>query len=163
MTAEERRPAHLRAVTDPAPHAHAEQAPDPGRLLDYDEEFLACRDVQHTWPPRKVWRWKQLTNETGRTVAYSRSMMCARCHTIARDVIDAYTGESRQTYHWPAGYSMPKGQGVTKRDVRVEQVRRVAASFAAGDLEDDEIGKDERAQAQAPAGRRRARRIDNVG
>lgn len=114
----------LRAVPNLRPHA--EQAPDPGRLLDYEEAFLVCRDVQHSWPPPNEWGWHRVVNDTGRTVGYSRTMMCTRCHTIARDVIDAKTGRGARQYRYPRGYSMPAGQGVTKRDVRLEQLRRVA-------------------------------------
>lgn len=108
-----------------APRAHAEQAADPARLLDYDETFLSCRDVMHAWPPRSEWTWRRVVGDTGRTIGYARTMMCTRCHTIARDVIDAKTGKGQRSYRYPTGYSMPKGQGVTKRDVRLEQLRRV--------------------------------------
>lgn len=162
MTAEERRA--LRVVMDTtAPHSHAEQAPDPARLLEYDPEFLSCRDVMHTWPDRRVWRWKQVTDEQGRTVAYSRAMMCTRCSTIARDVINARNGASVRTYHWPEGYSMPKGQAVTKRDVRMEQLRRVSELFAAGELEDDEITAGERREAQEKAQAKSRRRQRSAG
>jgi len=112
---------------------HSEQAADPARLLDYAPDFLACRDVQHTWPPRTDWSWRRVTSDSGRVTGYSRTMMCARCHTIARDVIDARTGQSRRSYTYPAGYSMPAGQGVTKREVRLEQLRRVVEELDAAE------------------------------
>jgi hypothetical protein len=95
-------------------------------LGDYDPTFLVCRDVQHTWPDPDTWKWNVQRDEHERVVSYSRSMMCQRCHTIGRDVIDASTGQGKRTYRHPAGYSMPKGHGVSKRDVRLEQLRRIA-------------------------------------
>lgn len=95
------------------------------QLQTYDPTFLACRDVMHAWPTPNEWAWHRLTGDHGQPVGYSRTMMCGRCHAIARDVIDPRTGQSHRQYRYPAGYSMPPGQGVSRREVRVEQLRRV--------------------------------------
>lgn len=112
---------------------HLQTVPEDVRaapLMTYDPTFLACRDVMHAWPTPDGWSWHRVVDDHATVHGYSRTMMCTRCHTIARDVIDARTGESHRQYRYPEGYSMPRGQAVSRREVRVEQLRRVVEHLA---------------------------------
>lgn len=111
-------------------------------LDDYDEKFLACRDLRHAWqtygmylaqgqPKRRVW--------------------CMRCKTV-RD--DDLTGVgTRHSYDYPQGYQLD-GR-VYAVDVREEVLKR------------SKVYKDEASMLRALArgssnGTKRARRAPNV-
>lgn len=125
----------LRAVAAPAPT-------DPHPIEKLDDDVLSCRVDGHRFPygDPKLDRWhKHRDPQTGRVIAASRSMMCdpatGGCGTIVRDVIDRSTRGMRQRqYKYPEGYSMPKGQGITRREARAELMGRI---FAILDAEDN--------------------------
>jgi hypothetical protein len=101
-------------------------------------EFLECREGQHSWPRNAGRSWRVIKNIRGRVVAYRRTMMCVVCGTIRRDIIDARNAEKSTYYRHPDGYKMPKGSNVTKRDYRLELIRRVRDSITEVELEEDE-------------------------
>jgi hypothetical protein len=121
----------LRAVAAPAPT-------DPHPIERLDDVVLSCRADGHSFPYGDPvldhWR-KQRDPQTGRVVSASRALMCPRCHTIVRDVVErGARGMRQRQYTYPEGYSMPKGYGVTRRESRAELMARI---FAVLDAEDD--------------------------
>lgn len=124
----------LRAVPHTAPT-------DPHPIEQLADDVLSCRSDGHSFPygdPKlDVWR-KNRDATTGLVVSVSRSLMCPRCHTIVRDVVDrGARGIRQRQYTYPTGYSMPKGKGVTRRESRSELMGRI---FSRLDAEDDDTG-----------------------
>lgn len=113
-------------------------ATDPHPIENLDDVVLACRSDGHSFPygDPLLDRWKKNRDpQTGRVVSASRTLMCPRCHTIVRDVVDrGARGMRQRQYTYPEGYSMPKGCGVTRRESRAELMGRI---FAILDAEDD--------------------------
>jgi hypothetical protein len=127
MTTGGRQGRRLRAVSTPAPT-------DPHPIEHLDDVVLSCRSDGHSFPygDPQLDVWHKQRNGHGLVVAVSRSLMCPRCHTIVRDVIDrGARGMRQRQYIYPAGYSMPKGQGVTRREARAEHMGRIFARFDA--------------------------------
>lgn len=127
----------LRAVpaSDPAPT-------DPHPIERLDDVVLSCRSDGHRFPygDPKLDRWRKHRDpQTGRVVSASRALLCdpdsGGCGTIVRDVVERGARGTRQRqYRYPDGYSMPKGQGITRREARAELMARI---FAILDAEDD--------------------------
>lgn len=119
----------MRAVSAPT---------DPHPIERLDDVVLACRADGHRFPygDPVLDRWhKHRDPQTGRVVSASRSLMCPGCNTIVRDVVErGARGMRQRQYRYPEGYSMPKGQGVTRRESRAELMGRI---FARLDAEDD--------------------------
>lgn len=101
-------------------------------LLDYDAQFLACRE-QHDWPigdPQQD-HWRDELDGR-RLLGWRRTMMCRRCHSIATDTMDP-SGVFRRSVRYVKGYTIGQDRGrVYRPQVRLERVRRIRDESAAG-------------------------------
>lgn len=107
----------------------ATPAPDRTKIIhDYKERFVICRQGQHRWPPYDTWNWRVTLGFRRKPLQYRLDLQCETCGTVAKDVIDAHTGEKTRTYTWPEGYRIPSDADVTRVDLRLEMLHRLAAS-----------------------------------
>jgi len=113
----------LRAV--PALDAHP--------LTNYDGAFLICRESHRLPLGTRADHWNDETDERGQLLGWRRTLMCERCSAIVTDRMDT-SGRVRRAIRYPAGYSIPRDVGgvITRRDVRLERVRRMREGRAAG-------------------------------
>lgn len=104
-------------------------APNKTKIVGgYKEQFVACRSGQHRWPPYTSWNWRVTRGLRGRPLAYRLTIMCEICGTLATDTIDAHTGDKNRTYRHPEGYRIPREAEVSRSDLRLELVSRVAVN-----------------------------------
>lgn len=96
-------------------------------VQDYDLRFVVCRQGQHRWPPFSEWHWRVTNGLRGKPIEYRLSLICEVCHTIATDKIDAHTGEKSRSYRWPDGYRIPMEADVSRTDLRLEMLGRLAS------------------------------------
>lgn len=113
----------------------------------YKENFVACRSGQHRWPPYNAWHWKVTRGLRGKPLAYRTTLMCDICGMIAQDTIDAHNGDRTRSYRQPEGYRIPRDADVSRSDLRLELINRIAK-----DAEEDTTK-----EAQAPQEGRRGR------
>jgi hypothetical protein len=92
----------------------------------YKEAFVACRSGQHRWPPYNTWHWKVTRGLRGRPLYYRTTLVCEVCHMIASDTIDAHTGDRTRSYRQPEGYRIPREAEVSRSDLRLELINRIA-------------------------------------
>lgn len=98
-------------------------------LANYDERFLVCRE-QHDLPlGTRHDHYDEERDDGGRLIGWRRVLMCRRCGGIATDRL-GLDGRNKRVMRRPEGYSIPRDVGgyVTKRDVRLERVRRLFSS-----------------------------------
>lgn len=95
-------------------------------VSDYNERFVICRQGQHRWPPYSQWHWRVTMGLRRKPIEYRLDLTCETCGTVARDVIDANTGEKRRAYKWPEGYRIPSDADVSRTDLRLEMLHRLA-------------------------------------
>lgn len=88
-------------------------------LAEYNETFLACRDLLHAWRPLGYYR-------DGGWGGTKRLLKCERCGMERTDAWDGVT--VRHTYNQPEGYRL-EGVRLSKGDVRAEQLRRARTIF----------------------------------
>lgn len=111
------------------------EAPNKSKILhDYPTKFIACRQGQHRWPPYTEWHWKVTVNLKRQPVEYRLDLECEVCGKQAHDVINAKTGEKSRHYTDPSvpkgeqGYHIPSDADVTRTDLRLELLHRMAAT-----------------------------------
>ena len=92
---------------------------------DYKASFVFCRQGQHRWPPPSTWHWRVTLGLRRKPVEYRLDLVCETCGTVAKDVIDAHTGEKRRSYVWPEGYRIPSEADVSRTDLRLEMLHRI--------------------------------------
>jgi hypothetical protein len=91
-------------------------------LRTYDEAYLDCRDLQHTW---------QRPAEYFRANGYvRRRLTCAQCDTVRVDTWETNGLRVGSQYKHPEGYGMPGTGGASKQEVRVEVLRRLRGQIA---------------------------------
>lgn len=97
-------------------------------LTHLPDEMLTCRAESHDLQPLgdRTWTdWSQMLDEHGRVTGRSRVLMCRRCGALARDTSYRHEyGTRRRAWTLPTGYSMPPGQGRSKRQARLEDEAR---------------------------------------
>lgn len=93
---------------------------------EYNEAFVICRQGQHRWPPYSQWHWRVTLGLRRRPVEYRLTLVCETCGTKALDTIDAHTGEKTRRYNWPDGYRIPSDADVSRTDLRLEMLHRLA-------------------------------------
>lgn len=96
-------------------------------LHDYNLRQVICRQGQHRWPSFDTWHWKVTLGLHRKPMEYRLTMMCENCGTIAVDKIDANTGEKTRTYRWPEGYRIPSEADISRTDLRLEMLSRLAS------------------------------------
>lgn len=102
--------------------------PDRTKIVhDYDVRFVICRQGQHRWPPFDQWNWRVTLGLRRKPVEYRLNLVCETCGTMAIDVIDAHTGDKRRSYRWPDGYRIPSDADVSRTDLRLEMLNRLAS------------------------------------
>jgi hypothetical protein len=114
----------------------------------YREQYVACRSGQHRWPAYGSWHWKVTRGLRGRPLAYRVTLMCEICGCIAQDTIDAHTGDRSRSYRHPEGYRIPAELEVSRSDLRLELVQRLAKN-AEPDTDAEEKLKAQRAAEKA--------------
>jgi len=95
-------------------------------VANYKADFVACRSGQHRWPHYSQWHWKVTRGLRGKPLAYRTTLVCEVCHMIATDTIDANNGDRQRAYRQPEGYRIPKDADVSRSDLRLELINRVA-------------------------------------
>jgi hypothetical protein len=93
-------------------------------LTGYDERYLACRDLRHTWTVRGYF------SSNG---SIQRVLSCSRCAT---ERIDTWgrSGERLTTaYHHPKGYLVSGGH-IRPFEVRRETLSRVTVYSSEADM-----------------------------
>lgn len=93
----------------------------------YKVAFVACRSGQHRWPPYNTWHWKVTRGLRGKPLAYRTTLMCEICGMIAQDTIDAHNGDRSRSYRQPDGYRIPRNADVSRSDLRLELINRIAS------------------------------------
>lgn len=93
---------------------------------DYNERFVICRQGQHRWPPYSSWNWRVTLGLRRKPIEYRLNLVCETCGTMAIDVIDANNGDRRRSYRWPDGYRIPSDADVSRTDLRLEMLTRLA-------------------------------------
>lgn len=111
------------------------EAPNKSKILhDYPTKFIACRQGQHRWPPYTEWHWKVTVNLKRQPVEYRLDLVCEVCGKQAHDVINAKTGDKVRHYTDPKtpqgeqGYRIPADADVTRTDLRLELLHRMAST-----------------------------------
>lgn len=84
-------------------------------LAEYNETYLNCRDLMHSWRTVGFFR------SAGWGSSTSRSLLCDRCGMERTDIWDGVT--VRHNYRQPEGYRV-EGRTISKGEVREEQMRR---------------------------------------
>lgn len=93
-----------------------------GAVEDYDERFLECRDVGHSWIPNPHW---DVTEKGGRVIEYRRTCLCARCDCQKTQFFDGTMHPSRQTYYKHSdGFIVGREVTIDRATARFEQIRR---------------------------------------
>ena len=94
----------------------------PKKIAHWDESWLVCRDIGHSW------KWKKSDTRSSQGLVY-RKLQCERCPTTRDDVVIARTGEvDARKYKYPKGYLF-KSDPISRRELRSIAVRAVAASL----------------------------------
>ena len=87
------------------------------------QDVLECRDIGHSW----VHEWTVLV--TGASAQAERMLVCRRCTTYRRDLIDVKTGEGKgRSYAYGQGYQV-LGVNLQRPEVRREAIRRALAAL----------------------------------
>jgi hypothetical protein len=92
----------------------------------YNTRFVFCRQGQHRWPDPSTWNWRVTLGLRRKPLEYRLNLVCETCGTMAIDKIDAHTGEKTRTYRWPDGYRIPSDADVSRVDLRLEMLHRIA-------------------------------------
>lgn len=92
-----------------------------GKVEDYDERFLECRDVGHSWIPNPHW---DVTVKGGRVIEYRRTVLCARCDGQRTSRYDEDLGYVSSVYKHSQGYVVGREVTIDRRAARREQIRR---------------------------------------
>lgn len=96
----------------------------PGGASDFVRDlragFLVCRAHGHAWSPSTV----AVTDSPTGAMEYHVELRCPRCKAERVQVLDRTGDVKRSSYRYPEGYLSPGG-GVDRREVRMEQVRRM--------------------------------------
>lgn len=107
----------------------ATQAQVQQELRDYDDSFLLCRDLLHSWvPPGDYFH-------QGNEI--HRILTCGRCGMERRDVWSSRGERISSQYYQPDDYGFEgvgKG-GVDRSKIRIERLRRVKVYASASSLE----------------------------
>lgn len=86
-------------------------------------EYLECRDLGHAW----MHDTDGIPVKVEGIVTFTRQMLCPRCATTRTEVLhifrDGSVVKAHQTYRYPAGYMLAKGQG-KRANVWGEYARR---------------------------------------
>lgn len=91
------------------------------RLVDVDDNYLACRELRHPWE----WRGDlSIIKRGSRIVGWERVLICPRCDTQRAESIEADGRKSPGRYTYPEGYQLHGIERPTKAAVRLEWIRR---------------------------------------
>lgn len=85
------------------------------QLDGYDDTYLECRDLRHSW------KIQGFFNYGGEVV---RRLSCSRCKTVREDHWEPNGERISGRYKYPDGYSI-RGSNVKAFDVRREVLHRV--------------------------------------
>jgi hypothetical protein len=96
------------------------------------EEFLWCRDVQHSWDPYNA---KVSRNTVTRRNEMHQLLICTRCATLKTRVMTSAGEILRYSYSYPDGYLMNQQGGMTPADRAYIRTINVKKAVKAGQEE----------------------------
>lgn len=92
-------------------------------LTDYDDDYLACRDLRHAW---RVLGYFKGQDSFGTVVR--RRLRCDRCHTLRTDTLSGLL--PKRSYTYDDDYHLP---GVKGPEIRNEVLERASVSIYASE------------------------------
>ena len=88
--------------------------------MEMSDEFLACRELGHTWHPRTA-AWN------GDERVYDRTLRCPRCKTMRLQTLSQRGEVLTNSYAYPEGYLLTIGgriAGAGRDMLRLESLNR---------------------------------------